>query len=68
LTSALAESLLIYIPLTLAVLQVTAFDILEPFPFSPVVFLGLNPWRFATLGRFYNLSSGGWKLFSRPGT
>jgi hypothetical protein len=31
------------------------------------VFLGLNPWRCATLGRFCNPSSGGWKLFSHLG-
>jgi hypothetical protein len=30
--------------------------------------LGLNPWCFATLGRFCNPSSGGWRLFSHLST
>jgi hypothetical protein len=66
-TLALVGSLLIYILLTLAVLRVIAFDILDLCFFLPVVLLGLNPWHFATLGRFCNPSSGGWKLFSHLG-
>jgi hypothetical protein len=64
---ALVGSLLIYILLTPAVLQVVAFDILDLCFFLPVVLLGLNPWRFATVGKFCNPSSGGWKLFSHLG-
>jgi hypothetical protein len=68
LTLALAKSLLIFIPLTPVVLRVAAFDILDSCFFLLVVFLGLNPWRFAILWRFCNPSSDDWRLFSRPGT
>jgi hypothetical protein len=67
-TLVLVGSLLIYILLTLAVLWVVAFGIPDSCFFLPVVLLDLNPWRFATLGRFCNPSSGGWKLFSHLGT
>jgi hypothetical protein len=67
-TLASVGSLLIYILLTPAVLRVVAFGIPDSYFFLHVVLLGLNPWHFATLGRFCNPSSGGWKLSSHLGT
>jgi hypothetical protein len=67
-TLAPVGSLLIYILLTPAVLRVVAFGIPDSCFFLPVVLFGLNPWHFATLGRFCNPSSSGWKLSSHLGT
>jgi hypothetical protein len=65
---ALVVSLQICILLTPNVLLDDVFGIRDSYFFLPAVVLGSSPWRFATLRRFCNLSSGGWKLFSHLGT
>ena len=68
LTWALVESWLICILSTLGALLVFAFDILDFYVFLLASFLGLSPWRLATLGMFCNPSSGDLRPFSRRGT
>jgi hypothetical protein len=65
LTWALVESWLICKLLTLGALLAFAFDILDFCIVLLASLLGLSPWRFATLGMFYNPSSDDLRLFSR---
>jgi hypothetical protein len=65
---ALVGSLWIYKLSTPDALLAAVLDILDLCSSFLAVLLDLNPWHFATLRRFCNPSSGGWKLSSHLDT